>query len=54
MGDIWKWLDFPGWWRTVMRPADYKILMLVTAIWALSMLIGAWGIMHPSPPPEPF
>ena len=45
MTAIWKWLDFPGWWRTVSRPADFKILMWLTAIWALSMLIGAFGIL---------
>jgi hypothetical protein len=45
MTAIWKWLDFPGWWRTVSRPADFKVLMWLTATWAASMLIGAFGIV---------
>jgi hypothetical protein len=49
---LWRWLDFPGWWRTVSKPADFKILMAVTWIWALAMLIGAFGVYASRP--EPF
>jgi hypothetical protein len=51
---LWHWLDFPGWWRTVSKPADFKVLMWVTWIWALTMLIGALGIYATRQMPEPF
>jgi hypothetical protein len=51
---LWRWLDFPGWWRTVSKPADFKVLMWVTWIWALTMLIGALGIYATRQMPEPF
>lgn len=54
MTGIWKWLDFPGWWRTVTRPADAWVLFLLAFVWVLGMVIGALGICATHHYPEPF
>jgi hypothetical protein len=53
MGAVWKWLDFPGWWRGVTRPTSYKALMGATCLGILSLaLAGAYIMMVTLPTRE--
>jgi len=54
MGAIWKWLDFPGWWRGVSRPTDYKSIMGATWLFVLCAVIALAYIMATRQAPEPF